>query len=113
MKDGKEITAGTASSAFKFATNPVQVTSLKASSVASKSFKLSWKKTTGATYYEVAIYSSSKGKYVIYNTTDTNSITLTNRKAATTYKVKVRAVRVVGEDEYYGAYSAVLSVKTK
>ncbi|MBO5936470.1 MAG: fibronectin type III domain-containing protein [Clostridia bacterium] len=113
MKNGKEIAAGTASSAFKFATNPVQVTSLKASSVASKSFKLSWKKTTGATYYEVAIYSSSKGKYVIYNTTDTNSITFTNRKAATTYKVKVRAVRVVGEDVYYGAYSAVLSVKTK
>ncbi len=113
MKDGKEITAGTASSAFKFATNPVQVTSLKASNIASKTFDLSWKKVTGATYYEVSIYSSSKGKYVTYSTTDTNSITFTNRKSATTYKVKVRAVRVVGEDIYYGAYSAVLSVKTK
>ena len=113
MKDGKEITAGTASTAFKFSTNPVQVTSLKASAVASKTFDLSWKKVTGATYYEVSIYSSSKGKYVTYNTADTNSITLTNRKAATTYKVRVRAVRVVGEDKYYGAYSAVLSVKTK
>jgi beta-N-acetylglucosaminidase/fibronectin type 3 domain-containing protein len=113
MKNSKELSAGTASSAFKFATNPVQVTKLKASAVESKSFDLSWSKVSGATYYEVSIYSSSKGKYVTYGTSDSTSITFENRKSKTTYKVKVRAVRVVGDDLYYGAYSAVLSVKTK
>ena len=113
LKNSKEASAGTASSAFKFATNPVQTTKLKASAIESKSFDLSWNKVSGATYYEVAIYSTSKGKYVTYGTTDSTLISFENRKKATTYKVKVRAVRVVGDDIYYGAYSAVLSVKTK
>ncbi len=113
MKNGKEIAVGATSSAFKFATNPEKVTSLKASSVTSSTFKLSWSKVSGTTYYQVAIYSTSKKKYVTYDTVDTPSIVFENRKAGTTYKVKVRSVRIVGEDEYYGSYSSVLSVKTK
>lgn len=113
MKNGKEIAAGTASAAFKFATNPEKVTNLKASSITSSTFKLSWSKVSGTTYYQVAIYSSSKKKYVTYDTVDAASVVFENRKAGTTYKVKVRSVRIVGEDEYYGSYSSVLSVKTK
>ena len=113
MKNGKEIAAGTASSAYKFSTNPVGLTNLKSSAITAKSFSLSWTKVSGATYYQVSIYSKSKGKYVTYDTVEGNKITLVNRKSGTTYKVKVRAVRVVGDDTYYGAYSSVLSVKTK
>ena len=113
MKNGKEVTVGATSSVFKFATNPVQVTNLKASSVTSSTFKLSWSKVSGTTYYQVAIYSTSKKKYVTYDTVDSASVVFENRKAGTTYKVKVRSVRIVGEDEYYGSYSPVLSVKTK
>lgn len=112
-KNGKDIAVGSASSAFKFATNPEKVNNLKASSITSSEFKLSWSKVSGTTYYQVAIYSKSKGKYVTYDTVDKPSIVFENRKAATTYKVKVRSVRIVGEDEYYGSYSSVLSVKTK
>ena len=113
MKNGKEVTVGATSSVFKFATNPEKVTNLKASSVKDSSFKVSWSKVTGTTYYQVAIYSSSKKKYVTYDTVDTPSIVFEKRKSGTTYKVKVRSVRIVGEDEYYGSYSSVLSVKTK
>lgn len=113
MKNGKEITAGTASSAFKFSTDPVKVTGLKASSVTADTFKLSWSEVSGATCYQVVIYSKAKGKYVTYGNVETNSITFKNRKSATTYKVKVRAFRVIGDNKYYGSYSSVLSVKTK
>lgn len=113
MKNGKEVTLGTASVEFKFSTNPVKVTKLKSSGITASTFKLSWAKVSGATYYQVSIYSSSKGKYVTYDTTESNNITLKNRKSGTSYKVKVRAVRVVGDDVYYGGYSDVLSVKTK
>ncbi len=113
MKNGKELSAGTASSAFKFSTNTVKVTNLKSSAITAKTFNLSWTKVSGATYYQVSIYSKSKGKYVTYDTVESNKITLENRKSGTTYKVKVRAVRVVGDDIYYGTYSSVLSVKTK
>ncbi len=113
MENGKAIATGTASDAFKFSTNPVAVTNLKSSAITANSFNLSWTKVSGATYYQVSIYSKSKGKYVTYDTTESNKITLVNRKSGTTYKVKVRAVRVVGDDIYYGGYSPVLSVKTK
>ena len=89
------------------------MTNLKSSAITDKSFSLSWTKVSGATYYQVSIYSKSKGKYVTYDTVEGNKITLANRKSGNTYKVKVRAVRVVGDDTYYGAYSSVLSVKTK
>ena len=113
MENGKEIAVGAASSVFKFATNPVKVENLKASSVTGSTFKLSWNKVTGTTYYQVAIYSSSKKKYVTYDTVDKPNIVFENRKSGTAYKVKVRSVRIVGEDEYYGSYSSVLTVKTK
>lgn len=113
MKNGKEVAVGAASSVFKFATNPEKVENLKASAVTASTFKLSWGKVTGTTYYQVAVYSSSKKKYVTYDTVDKPNIVFENRKSGTTYKVKVRSVRIVGEDEYYGSYSSVLSVKTK
>ncbi len=113
MKNGKEISAGTASTAFSFSTDPLKVTNLKSSGITAKTFNLTWTKVSGVTYYQVSIYSKSKGKYVTYDTTELNKITLENRKSGTTYKVKVRAVRVVNDVKYYGNYSSTLSVKTK
>lgn len=112
-KAGQDDVLGDTSAIFKFCTKPVKTTELKSSAVKADSFKLSWKKVSGATYYQVAVYDKDKGKYVTYGTSETNSIVFENRVSATTYKVKVRAVREFGDKKYYGSYSSVLSVKTK
>jgi hypothetical protein len=98
---------------FKFATTPAKVTELKSSSQTTNSVSLTWKKVSGATHYQISVYDSAKGEYVTYGTSESNSVTIKNRTSKSTTKVKVRAVRVVGEKKYYGYYSSVLSVKTK
>lgn len=112
-KVSKDDVLGDVSAVFKFTTKPAKTTELKASSVTANSFKLTWKKVSGATYYQVAIYDKAKGDYVTYGTSETNSITVKNLSKATTYKVKVRAVKEYEGKKYYGSYSSVLSVKTK
>ena len=112
-KAGKDDVLGDVSAVFKFTTKPAKTTELKSSSITANSFKLSWKKVSGATYYQVAVYDKEKGAYVTYGTSDTNSITFKNLSKATTYKVKVRTVKEYEGKKYYGSYSSVLSVKTK
>ena len=113
MKGSTQMSISAFSAAFKFATTPKKVAGLKASSVGSTSVKLTWNKVSGTTHYQVSVYDSAKGKYVTYANAQTNSVTVKNLKSKSTLKVKVRAVRVVGEKKYYGYYSSVLSVKTK
>ena len=113
MQNGSELSAGDFSAVYKFATTPAKVTELKSKSVTASSVSLSWKKVSGATLYQIAVYDAAKGKYVVYGTSDTNSATVKNLPSKTTAKFKVRAVRVVNEKKYYGYYSSVLSVKTK
>lgn len=110
---GQEKVLGDVSAVFKFCSKPAKTTEIKSSSVTKDSFKLSWTKVTGANYYQVAVYSKADGGYVIYGTSDTNSIVFKDCDSATTYKVKVRAVREHEGKKYYGSYSSVLSVKTK
>ena len=112
-KSGVDMSVSDFSAIYKFSTTPAKTTELKASSVTSNSFKLTWKKVSGATYYQIAVYDKDRSEYVIYDTADTNSVTIKNLPAKSTAKVKVRAVRVVAEKNYYGYYSSVLSVKTK
>lgn len=113
MKGSTQMSISDFSAVFKFATTPKKVTSLKASSVGATSVKLTWSKVSGTTHYQVSVYDSAKGRYVTYDTVGTNSVTVKKLKSKSTLKVKVRAVRVVGEKKYYGYYSSVLSVKTK
>lgn len=112
-KAGKSDVLGDTSAVFKFTTKPAKVSNLKASSITANSFKLTWKKVSGAAYYQVSVYDKEKGEYAVYGTSNTNALTVKNRVGATTYKVKVRAVREHESKKYYGSYSSVLSVKTK
>ena len=112
-KGDTQMTISDFSAVFKFATTPKKVTNLKASSVGTASVNLTWSKSSGATYYQVSVYDSAQGKYIVYGTAETNSITVKKLKSKSTLKVKVRAVRTVGNKKYYGNYSSVLSVKTK
>lgn len=112
-KGGTQMSISDFSAVFKFATTPKKVTNLKASSVGTTSVNLTWSKSSGVTYYQVSVYDSAQGKYVVYGTAETNSITVKKLKSKSTLKAKVRAVRTVGNKKYYGNYSSVLSVKTK
>ena len=113
MKNNVQQSISDFSAVYKFATTPAKVTELKSSSVTTNSFKLTWKKVSGATKYQVSVYDADVSQYVTYTTTDTNSVTIKNLSSKSTTKVKVRAIRVVGEKNYYGFYSSTLSVKTK
>lgn len=89
-----------------------KVSSLKISERKTKSIKMKWKKTTGATSYEIYRYKGGKWKKIgtTKKTTYTDSKSL---KKGTEYKYKVRAVqKVSSKTTRYGAYSSVLKAKT-
>ena len=113
MKSGTQLSISDYSSVFKFATTPTKVTELKSSSQTTTSVTLTWKKVSGTTHYQVSVYDSAKGEFVTYGTTESNSVTIKNLSSKSSVKVKVRAVRVVGEKKYYGYYSSTVTVKTK
>lgn len=77
--------------------------------------KLSWKKVSGASGYEIQRYSSQKKAYVTIKTItkgSTTSYTNTDLDAGTTYKYRVRAYKTVSGKKIYGAFSSVKSCKT-
>ena len=89
-----------------------KVSSLKASERKTNSIKLSWKKTTGATSYEIYRYTGKKWKKIgtTKNTNYTDSKSLSKN---TQYQYKVRAVQKVDKKTTrYGDYSSVLKAKT-
>lgn len=89
-----------------------KVSSLKISERKTNSIKMKWKKTTGATSYEIYRYKGGKWKKIgtTKKTTYTDSKSL---KKGTEYKYKVRAVQKVNsKTTRYGAYSSVLKAKT-
>ena len=90
---------------------PKAPTSLKLTA-ASKGFKVSYAKATGASGYEIAYSTSKTSGFKTVSTTDASK-TISGLTAKKTYYVKVRAYKTVDGQKHYGAYSAVSSVKTK
>lgn len=87
---------------------------VKASSTSK--IKLTWKKVTGASGYEIQRYNSTKKKYVtVKKITSSSTVTYTNGslKKNTTYKYRIRAYKTLGSEKVYGSYSSVKSTKTK
>ncbi len=87
----KSKAAGAYSSVVKAATKIAKVTGIKVSSIKSKSFKVTWKKVSGADRYVVEY--SKNGKTWTKKTVKTNSIQLTKLSANTTYKIRVTAYK--------------------
>ena len=80
------------------------------------SLKLSWKKTTGASGYEIYQYNTSSKKYkklVTVKGASSTSYTVKKLKAATTYRFKVRCYKTVEGKNYYSAYSDIIYTATK
>ena len=87
-----------------------KVKGVKAKSIkvdTSSSFKLTWSEVKGAEKYEVYQYVSKKWKKIA--TTEKTSYTVKKLKAGSSYKFKVRAIRV--KDKVKGSYSSELTVK--
>lgn len=92
---------------------PAKVTGLKKATVSSRTIKLSWKKQTGVTGYAVYRYDTKSKKYKLYKKTNKNTLVISNMNRKTTYKFKVKAYKTISGKAQYGAYSSVLTVRTK
>ena len=108
---GKTVT-GKMSAKVTAVTKPGTVKNLKASSVTAVSVKLSWSKVSGARGYAVYQYNPSTKKYTLVDRTLSNSFTVNNLKADSSYTFAVRSY-VKYSSLTYGEYSSKLTVKTK
>ena len=88
-----------------------KATGLKAKKISATGSKLSWKKVTGATGFEVRRATGKKGKYKKVTNTRRTSYTDKKLVRGKTYYYKVRAYRLVNGKKVYGQFSKVLKVK--
>ena len=105
----KKTYEGAKSSTVTAKTTIAKVTSLKAT-VTPKSVKLTWSKVSGATGYNLYLYSNKK--WVYKGKTTKNSITPAGVTPGSTYKYAVKAYVTVGKKTYTGAISSSVTAKT-
>lgn len=86
---------------------------VRASAVSSSAIKVSWKKTSGASGYQLYRSTSRSGKYSRVKTTSASSYTNRGLSANKTYYYKVRTYRNVGKSTKYSSFSGVVAAKTK
>ncbi|MBS7009030.1 LamG-like jellyroll fold domain-containing protein [Anaerostipes sp.] len=86
-----------------------KVTSLKSSSNKATSLKLSWKKASGVSSYELYRYNSSKKKYNKIKTLSASAASYSDKKlkSGTSYTYKIRVKKIDGGISYYGSYTAL------
>lgn len=108
---GKGRYSGTKKITFIIVPKVVTFSSIK--STKTKTATLSWKKTTGATGYQVSYATSKKGRYQSAGSSTSLSFIQKNLKKGKTYYFKVRAYKTILNTRQYGAYSAIKSVKIK
>ncbi len=109
---GKNSFYGEQSQEFSAATLPTAVGKLSQKNTGAKKYTLSWKKVSGADGYRIFKYDTAKKKFVFLTDSETNSLTLTGLKVATTTKYKVCAFVTIGKKNYYGAYSPEYTAAT-
>lgn len=110
-----KFTAGGRTISVKVATLPGRTTLSSVKKSGTTKAKVSWKKVSGATAYEVYLKNGS-GKYKLVKTITkgtTVSYTQTRLKKGNTYSFKVRAYVKVGSKKYYGSCSSVKKLKMK
>ena len=106
---------GTVSNHVKTTTKietPDKVKGLDSSGLTANKVKLSWNKVDGAKY-AVYFYDADTKKYTHISNTSSESLTVKDLDAETTYRFAVRAFKKVGGKTYYGDYSSKLKVTTQ
>lgn len=83
-------------------------TSVKAASAAYNKVKISWKKVSGASGYEVYQYNAKTKKYIKIATVKGTTYTKSGLTTGTSYSYKVRAYKTVNKKNVYGSYSKVV-----
>lgn len=112
---GKGKYIGTKTVTFKI--TPKKATVSKVTSPKKKTLKVTWKKDTKATGYQVVIAKNSKftsGKKTATITKNkTTSKTFTKLTSKKKYYVKVRAYKTIDSKKVYGTYSKYKTIKVK
>ena len=83
-------------------------TAVKAVSAAYNKVKISWKKVSGASGYEVYQYDAKTKKYAKVATVKGITYTKSGLTTGTNYSYKVRAYKTVNKKNIYGSYSKVV-----
>ena len=86
------------------------ITSLKKGT---KSFRVKWKKVSGASGYQVSYKTGKTTKKKTVNGGSKKSLKVTGLKSGKKYTVKVRAWKTVNGKKYYGKWSAAKKVTVK
>lgn len=105
---------------YKTAVKNVKITvklkkpSIEAGAIGNKKIKLRWSKVPGASKYQVYVYNSSTGKYVLKATGSSKSGSYTFKGVkGKTYKCKIRAYRIVSGKKVYSPFSSVKTIKAR
>lgn len=107
----KKNTYGAYSDAVKAVTAPKKVTGLRTTYVGTGNVKLTWKKTKGATGYEIFLYDFKKKAYVSKGVVTQNSCVLKKLSSNTQYRVKIAAFHNKN-GKISGLKSAALNFRT-
>lgn len=100
---------------IKTATKPAKATLSSVKKSGNGKIKITWKKVTGASGYEIRM-KTGNGKYKIIKTISkgkTVTFTKTGLKKGKTYSFQVRAYKSVGKQKVYGDYSNKKDLKLK
>lgn len=92
---------------------PGKVQLLEVKNLKGKKLKVTYKKVSKATGYQISCSTNRKFNKASNKTTKRTTYTLTKRKKGTKYYIRVRAYRVVNGTKFYGSYSAVRSIRIK
>ena len=90
-----------------------KVKKLRKTKVNSRSVRLKWRKSKGATGYQIYRATSRKGHFRKIATTRKNQLTNKKLKPGKTYFYKVRAFQSIKKKKIIGRFSAILKVRTK
>lgn len=90
-----------------------KTTGVKAKAINSRTIKLTWKKVTGASGYEIYRYSPKKKRYGKIKTTKKTSFKNSKLQADTAYRYKVKAYIAKSGKKYYGSLSKSVKARTK
>ncbi len=95
---------------------PNKPSGVKAKAYSGKKIKVTWKKTSNASGYEIYRATSKNGKYKKVKTiTKAKTVSYVNKslKKGKKYYYKVRAYRKIKGKKVYGSYSSIVSAKAK